>query len=455
MRASRRLLYSLGDLTTSVPLTVVSFFQLWFLTDVARLPPAAAGWSLVAAKIWDAVNDPLIGLLSDRFSSRLGRRRGPLLVAAPALGLSFCLLWLVPPLGPVALAAYYALTFILFDTAFTLFHVSYNSLTPEMAVDYDERSSLNGIRMAFSIGGAIGAIILITVLGWYLPEPRLRFALIGSILGLASALPALAVFRATRGLDLPAGQEPRGKERPSLLPAMLEDIKAILGNRPYVHVILLYFLTWTTASLISSVLVYFAAYHLRVPEQANYLVLVAQGSAIAFIPLVVRLCRGWDKRRALIAGCLAWALVQACIALIGPRDLALAYLLAALMGFGIATAYVVPWSMLPDTIDADRAGSGQRREGAHYAFASFFQKLGTAAALWMVSQALAFSGYVTPSAELPFPEQPAAAITALRYAIGAVPCLLLGLAALSASGYRMGRAEQRAARRAITAEGEG
>ena len=144
------------------------FFQLYFLTDVAGLRPDYAGWAVGLGKLWDAVNDPLIGLISDRIRTRWGRRRVLLLFFAVPLGLTFMLMWLVPPFGPIGLTVYYTLTFILFDTIFTIIHVSYNALTPELTDDYDERSTLNGYRMAFSITGTLGTIILATVLGWYI-----------------------------------------------------------------------------------------------------------------------------------------------------------------------------------------------------------------------------------------------------------------------------------------------
>ncbi len=174
------------------------FFQLFFLTDVAGLAPAYAAWAVGIPRIWDAINDPLFGLISDRIRTRWGRRRVLLFFGAVPLGLTFMLMWLVPSFGQAGLALYYATVFILFDTVFTLVHVGYNALTPEMTSDYDERSSLNGYRMAFSIAGTLGAIILATVLGWYIADPQLRFAVTGVILGLLAMIPPLIVFRITR-----------------------------------------------------------------------------------------------------------------------------------------------------------------------------------------------------------------------------------------------------------------
>jgi len=108
----------------------------------------------------------------------------------------------------------------------------------------------------------------------------------------------------------------------------------------------------------------------------------------------------------------------------------LAYVFAALSGLGIATAYVVPWAMVPDVVEYDQAQTGHRREGSYYAFASFFQKLATGAALWGMGQALAMTGYLTPDASGTLPVQPAAAVDAIRWFIGPIPGVLLVLSYL-------------------------
>jgi GPH family glycoside/pentoside/hexuronide:cation symporter len=438
-----KLLYSTGDLSTSIPLAILMFFQLYFLTDVAGLRPEYAGWALGVGKMWDAVNDPLFGLVSDRIRTRWGRRRVLLLFGALPLGLAFMLMWLVPPLGQLGLAVYYGITFILFDTAFTVVHVGYNALTPELTSDYDERSSLNGYRMAYSIFGTLGAIILATVLSWYITDARVLFAVVGVGLGLVSVVPPLIVFRVTR--EAPADT------RPDPLPAR-EALKATLTNRPFRLVMGLYLLSWTTASVLAAVLVYFANYHLEVPEQANYFVLVAEGAAILFIPLWVWVARRLDKRRAFILGVASWIVVLLGISALRSDQVTLAYILAALSGSGIATAYVIPWAMIPDIVECDQLETGQRREGSYYAFASFFQKLGTGVALWAIAQALALTGYVTPSGNEPLPVQPTQAVTAIRVFMGPVPTVLLLLSVLFAWRYPITRESHRATSEALLME---
>jgi len=430
-----KLLFSTGDLSTSIPLAILMFFQLYFLTDVAGLRPDYAGWAIGASRLWDAVNDPLFGLISDRLRTRWGRRRVLLLFGAVPLGVFFMLMWIVPALSQFWLAVYYAMTFILFDTAFTIVHVGYNSLTPELTSDYDERSSLNGFRMVFSISGTLGAIILATVLGWTITDARTLYLILGVGLGIVSIIPPLVVFSITR--------EKPADELPAPLP-FGEALKQTLSNQPFRMVMGLYLLSWTTASIIAAVLLYFANYYLRIPDQANYFVLVAQGSAILFIPVIVKISQRLDKRRAFMIGSITWVAVLLGISAIRADQIGLAYVLAALAGFGIATAYVVPWSMVPDVVEYDEIRTGQRREGSYYAFASFFQKLATGLALWGMGQALALTGYLTPALSGPLPVQPEAAISAIRVFTGPIPAVLLFLAVLFAWKYPITRESHKA-----------
>jgi GPH family glycoside/pentoside/hexuronide:cation symporter len=418
-----KLLFSTGDLSTSIPLAILMFFQLYFMTDVAGLRPDYAGWAVGIGKIWDAINDPIIGLISDRIRTRWGRRRGLLLLGAVPLGLTFMLMWLVPPFDPLGLTIYYACTFILFDTIFTIIHVSFNALTPELTDDYDERSTLNGYRSAFSIGGTLGAIILATVIGWFISDNRVTFALLGVGLGLVCIIPPLIVFK--------IAHERPSENLPEPMP-IAQALKTTLSNRPFWLIMGLYLLSWTTVSILSATLIYFANYYLKTPDQANYFVLVAEGSAIVFVPLVVWLSRKLDKRRSFILGSITWAVVLVGLSAIGADQLGLAYLLAGLSGFGIATAYIVPWAMVPDIIEFDEAETGERREGSYYAFFSFFQKMATGVAVWGMGQALAAAGYLNPVQGQPLPVQPDAAVNTIRLFMGPIPAVLLILSILFA-----------------------
>ncbi len=404
----------------SGPLTIISFFQLVFLTTIAGLPPASAGLSILIGRLWDAVNDPLFSIIADKISSRWGRRRVLLLFGALPLGLAFCLQFLVPPFGETGKIVYYALAFILFDTVYTAVSVSYNAITPAATKDYDERGSLNGYRMGFSIFGGLLCIILATVLAGVIEDAQRRFAVLGIIIGLLAAIPIWIAFAVTKEYDDP--------DAPVNELDAASSVRATLSNRPFWMLMGLYLFSWTTASLVATVLAFFAQFYMGMDElQMNIVILIAQVSGIIFIPFWVWVARRFDKRRAFIWGCLSWIATQLLIAFLPAGQVNLFYLFAALSGSGVAVAYFLPWSMIPDVVEIDELRTGQRREGSFYAFASFFQKLGTGGAIWLFSQALAMQGFIESTGGEAV-TQPASAVNAIRWSIGLVPLLLLGIA---------------------------
>jgi GPH family glycoside/pentoside/hexuronide:cation symporter len=427
-------LYSIGSLSTSMPQAIIAFFQLYFLTDIAGLRPDYAAWAIAAGRLWDAINDPLFGVLADHIKSKHGRRRVLLLYSAIPLGISYAVMWLIPNYGDVGLAVYYALTFIVFDTCYTAMYVGYNALTPEMTSDYDERSSLNGYRMAISIASTLAVIILTTVLGWYIKDQKQLFAYLGIGLGIASALPLFIVFRVTKVYRTTTDADP--------LPAW-QSIKTTIQNKPFIQVMGLYLMSWTAVSILAAVLVYYANYYLRTPEIGSYLVLAAQGSAIAFVPVVVWLSKKFDKRTAFILGSLSATISLLGIYTLSPSHIVPTFILAGLCGLGIATAYIVPWAMLPDIIEHDELETGRRREGSFYALAAFFQKLGTGAALWAMGQVFSITGYITPSANTILPVQSADTITAIRWFASIIPAVLFLAGILFSWKYSISREEHK------------
>ncbi|MCX7861328.1 MAG: MFS transporter, partial [Chloroflexus sp.] len=86
-----RLAFGAGDLGPAIATIIASFFQLYFLTTIAGLPPGLAGTILLVVKIWDSINDPIIGWLTDKTQTRWGRRRPWLLFGAAPFGLLFFL----------------------------------------------------------------------------------------------------------------------------------------------------------------------------------------------------------------------------------------------------------------------------------------------------------------------------------------------------------------------------
>ena len=132
-----KLLYGSGDWGLSSIGMMRSIFYALYLTDVVGIEPRLASIGALVGIVWDAINDPLIGMLSDRMKTRWGRRRPFLLWFAFPFGLSFVILWSAPNWeSQIALMIYVTLAFMISDTLTTLVAMPYLALTPELTRDY-------------------------------------------------------------------------------------------------------------------------------------------------------------------------------------------------------------------------------------------------------------------------------------------------------------------------------
>ena len=138
LSTSEKLIFGMGDGGTSAPATARNIFWFIFLTSVVGLNAGLAGAIWLVGRLWDAVNDPLVGSISDRLHSRWWRRRPFLLIGSIPFAFTFFLMFVVPPFeSRSALVLYYAVVFLLYDTLYTLVNVPYLALVPELTQEYD------------------------------------------------------------------------------------------------------------------------------------------------------------------------------------------------------------------------------------------------------------------------------------------------------------------------------
>lgn len=416
-----KLAFGAGDVGPAVASAIMGFFLLYFLTDVARLSPAMAGTILLVNKIWDSVNDPIVGTLSDRISTRWGRRRPWFLFGAIPFGVSFFLLFLVPPLDDTGKFWYYLIVSLLLDTAFTAVNVPYTALTPELTNDYDERTSLNSYRFAFSIGGGlIAAVLHPVIVNAVRPGggEQLGYMISALVWSIFATLPFFFAFWGT--------YERHTAEESSDLP-FFSGLKIVFGNRAFRYVTGIFLLSWLVLQTVQTVIIYYLTYWLRKPDLTPLVILAVQGSALIWLFIWTRVSRTVGKKGVYYRGMFFWIAVLGGLYMVQPETPAwVPIVLGALAGVGVATAYLIPWSMLPDVIELDELQTGQRREGVYYGFFVLLQKFSLALNLFLIGQALSLTGYITPPPGTTTPiEQPASTLFAIRLLVGPIPALLL------------------------------
>ena len=448
-----KFVFGLGDWGPSAAATARNVFWFVFLTNVVGLNAGLAGGVWLVGRIWDAVNDPLVGSISDRLHSRLGRRRPFLLYGSVPFALTFFLLFVVPPIESHAgLVLYYSVVFLVYDTLYTIVNVPYLALVPELTQGYDERSSLTGWRTAMSFlaqlvtAGAFKLLAENVFAPWFGGGPeglRLGYLLAAGLWAISMAVPFIVLALYVR--------EP--VVAPVTTPIQpLANFRTVFANRPFRLAALIYLLCFTTGDVILVVLVRYLIDYIEVrPGFDNIFLVVVLIFSLLSIPGILALMRRTNKRVAYIIGIGFMVVVLSVAVFLGPGDQNRLLLGALPAGIGFAAMSIIPWAIVADVIDLDELHTGERREGLYTGYLVFLRKLGTGLLVFAVGQLLAATGYLSSTTGSAFVEQPASALSAMRFLVTVLPAVALALSLVLAWRFPIDRESHEAIRRALDA----
>ena len=423
-----KLMYGAGDIGFSLTSTIMGVYFLFFMVEVVGIRPGIAAIPILIGKIWDFVNDPIFGYLSDRTRTRWGRRRPYLLFGALPLAFTFTMLWYKPGFeSTTALVIYYSVAYIIFEASATLIYMPYFALTPELTSDYDERTSLTSYRMFFSILGSLLAFTVPAIIvGEFVPENASKVLLMGGIFGLVSALPMFVTFFGT-------------EERKDLVdldkPTIWESLRSVWKNIPFRYGLGIFLATWISVDILQSSLLFYVKFVVEREPQNEIIMATIFVIAMFTLPIWNWVSKRWSKRYAYIFGIAFWAVVQMVLIMMNPSTpLSLILVLCAMAGVGVAAAHVLPWAILPDAIEWYEHETGERHEGMFYSITTLARKVTSAISVPLIGPILEITGY-QPN----LTQQSAEAVRGIKLVIGPLPAVLLGLGILIAFKYPLDR----------------
>jgi GPH family glycoside/pentoside/hexuronide:cation symporter len=412
-----RLAYGIGDFGPSMAGNVLMVFFLFFLTTSAGLPPNLAGTILLLSNVWSAVSTLVVGILSDRTQTPWGRRRIWMLFSAPILGVSFFLHWWVPSFNEWGRFGYYLIMALLFQTAGNTFSIPYSALITDITQNHHEHLRLNGIRFGFSLSGCMGSLLLAQLLNQWVSHPQRQLLELGMICGLITIGSICCCCLGTveqRPIAAAATDNPRGK------------LRDLFYNRPLLFLMGIYALSWSSVQITPAILPYFVVNYLELePGAIARIVLVMQGSALVSLWAWEPLSRRIGKKMVYWLGISLWTLAQFSLFTLHSNQAFVIYGFAVMAGLGMATAYLIPPSMVPEVITFDELKTGQRREGIVYSILVFLQKVTLAIGLFVVGQVLSWSGFQGAIPGPVQPLQPDSALIAIQMLTVLVPALAL------------------------------
>lgn len=425
-----------------------SVFYAIYLTDVVGLEARVGSFAALAGIVWDGINDPLVGMISDRVRTKRGRRLPFLLWFGIPFGLSFLLLWWAPPWeSQLALAVHITLAFAVADTLSTLIAIPLLSLTPELTPDYDERTSLTSFRTFFQLAAALTVVIAAPMIvdamlaaGY---SQQQGFLLVGAIFGALAVPPYLL---------MPFLFKERAVDEDIQPISLSEMLRTAWANKPFRFVAGIHTMNWSAVDMIAVTFPYFALYWIargdRLATVRIFGLDLALESAflgalmltcILCIPFWLWLARRTNKRHAYMAGMTFWILIQFLIFTVQPGQTGLMLGLSVLAGIGLSSAYVLPDAIFPDILEWNELRTRRRQEGIYYGARAFIRKMTGALTIFITLQLLGWAGYQNPPAGAAHFTQPASALTMIRLLVSPFGAVMLCGAVLMAWLYPLSR----------------
>jgi GPH family glycoside/pentoside/hexuronide:cation symporter len=426
-----KICYCIGELPVAIRMASFNNFLLFFYTNVIMLSPSLAGLALALGRVWDGINDPLVGYLSDNTTSRFGRRRPYLFASVIPFGVTFYLLWSPPnALGVWGNFIYLAAAYMVMDACFTFYSTPYLALGAELSRDYHERTQVVTTRAIVHSLGALFALICFSrvvgvspsavqegagaITSTYAPALlREGFAWMGMLLAGVMVVSGLVAFSGSRELSTQ-----NGGQRVSFS-AFFRTFAATLRNRPFRIKLLSFSFLVLGWALHQPLTLYVYRDWLTMGEHIPTIMTLFFLSTMFSLGLWSRLAGRVGKNRAFQL-CLTWSIAILLLFPLMRADMPRQWFYAFIIFIGLgAGGYALPASIVADIIDYDELQTGQRREGAFFGFWTLVMKIMAALAVAFVGFGLDVIGYQANQ------HQTEATLQGLKILYGPVPAFFL------------------------------
>ena len=395
---AERVGYGLGDTASNLYFQFFNLFLLYYYTDVYGLNPAAIGTMYLVANLWDAVNDPLMGMIADRVTTPFGKYRPFLLWFAVPYGLCGYLIFSSPELGEVGKLAFAYVTFIGFKMVYTAINVPYSALLGVMTDDPRERVALSTARFLGAFGGGFVVSLLVRPLvRWFGGGDELTgFQWTMAVFGVLSVLMFLTTFVTTRERLPPVTEEVDVRT----------DLDLLRRNRPWLVMVAAAVFTLAAVAVRGAVTVHYFKYYVGADDAAIF-TLGQAGSAfflefdlttvflssgmlafIAGVGLTGAVDARLGKRNGLVALTLAHAATVIAFFFVPPEAIGLMMAMNLLGNLFAGPTPALVWALYTDVADYGEWRFGRRATGLVFSAAMFAQKvgltLGGAASGWLL-----------------------------------------------------------------------
>ena len=345
--------YGLGDTAANFIFQTMVVFQLSFYTDTFGLAAGAAGTLFMVVRVWDAIFDPLMGIMADRTVTRWGKFRPWILWSAVPFGIMGVLTFMTPDFGPSGKLAYAYVTYILMMMVYSANNLPYSALTGVMTGDAGERTSLSSYRFVCAMLGAfVVQVLALPMVNYFGRGDNARgYRMTMGLLSLIAVGLFVITFLSVRERIQP---DPRQKS------SVRSDFAGLLRNGPWIALFALTILIFIGYTMRAGAMVYYFKYFVGREDLFSVFNIFGLVSIVTGIVLSTPLARRYGKRDLYIVTLFVAAAFGALFLVLPAHNLPLIFGAEVLRGLAYGITTPLLWAMMADVADYGEWMTGRR-----------------------------------------------------------------------------------------------
>ena len=443
---------------------IISMYFTVFLTNVVGMDLQHATFIIMLATIWDGINDPLMGIITDRTRSKYGRHRRYLLWGIPILVVAYSMLWnsfgLDAKEHPTVCVMYYAFAYILYKTAYTMIEVPHTAMLPTLAPEYNKRTQYTSVSYIFNSVGMIPSYIILLIFlsvfgssGTLSKDSKMPFMLTGVVLSIVYACAVFATFKTVKEPSSLDDKPPKLDLR-----FAIDEYVQVFRSKAFRDYFSMSFFWQMARSFYSTSSIYFITYLANLYKYYPiYNTFAGVFESLAFpLNYALTMKKGKSKCGAVVTPFMIIGLGLLLFVKTGSPEgnssiIPLVLMIlggAVLYPFGMSGLGFVGNNVMPDLTDVDELITGRRREGVISTCNTMVKQVVGGVMTFLVGTVLKYFGLVTGN-EGVYIQQNDTAILGIRFCVSILPMISAVVAYLLLKRFKMTKDDHTMIRAAI------
>ena len=421
--------YGIGAIGEGIGYNVFFSFFSFFLTTIAGIQPAVAGVISMAAVLWDAVTDPIIGLWSDRTKNPRGRRRPFIMTGSVLLCASVTLLFTNIEMSQNMKVVYFIVMNMFYWVTLTSCVIPHISLGSELTEDFDERTklrtyaaSLMGVGTLIATSGTLMVVDFYTELFNSVNAGWAGMGLTYGILIIAAYNICCMAIKKREPANPNLGKTDKEEKKSvgTLLSEFWANAKGAFQNKPLRQLLIITFAVNIVVTLGSGILIYVFTYVYQYDDVKSSGIYFVQGILVIAAVVVAGLVSKKTEKKTVMAGGLILYMMAYLIVMLFPISDVTMYVSIVVYALGNSAYWTMIYAMSYDTAIIEQIKTGDKPDGLYTSLIGLFMKFGNSLGSLIVGIGLQIIGFSTEATV-----QSAETISAIRVLYGIAPTVVL------------------------------